>query len=87
MEDQTEGMRRLMVDGLNRQVESNDEEAERSRLEKLHGKVWNTVELTLDFKVHAFLAPFVMVTEKKTGQKGMMSFQHMPRFYFDFVPR
>jgi hypothetical protein len=35
--------------------------------------------------VHSFLAPFVVVTEKATGEKGTLEFTHMPRFYFNFI--
>uniref|UniRef100_A0A6M3LQY6 Uncharacterized protein n=1 Tax=viral metagenome TaxID=1070528 RepID=A0A6M3LQY6_9ZZZZ len=57
---------------------------EREELEKEHGKVWNTKELIKDFEVISFLAPFVEVKEKSTGEKGSMMFQHNPRFYFAF---
>ena len=46
---------------------------------------WTTAELTQDFTVHSFLAPFVFVTRKADGQRGVMEFTHSPRLYFNFV--
>jgi hypothetical protein len=86
MSDPTEGFRRQAVAAINSRVESDDDAAERARLEPIHGEVWNTRELTEAFEVHSFLAPFVLVTRKSDGQKGLLAFQHMPRFYFDFTP-
>ncbi len=55
---------------------------ERKQLEEMHGQVWSTDELTTDFKVESFAAPFVVCINKETGKKGTMMFQHRPRFYF-----
>ena len=59
---------------------------ERVQLEKIYGQVWNTKELTRDFEVKAFLAPYVSVKKKDTGENGTLLFQHKPRFYFEFNP-
>jgi len=59
---------------------------EREALETKHEQVWNTKELHEDFKVISFLAPFISVVKITTGEKGTMSFQAIPRYYFDFVP-
>lgn len=82
--DDTENIRREMVYEINSQVESDDEQAERTRLEALHGKVWSTNELSDDFEVLGFMAPFVVVRRKSDGKKGSLEFQHLPRFYFNF---
>lgn len=60
---------------------------EREALEAAHGKgnVWDTQELTAAFTVHGFAAPFVSVTRKDDGKRGVLTFQHHPRFYFNFV--
>ena len=47
------------------------------------GNVWNTDELIKDFEVIAFGAPFVEVHNRQTGKRGLMTFTHMPRFYYD----
>jgi hypothetical protein len=47
---------------------------------------WSTSQLTEEFDVIGFLAPFVMVRRKSDGVKGTMTFRHSPRVYFDFVP-
>jgi len=57
---------------------------DRTILERVFGQVWDTEQLQKDFEVQGFLAPFVTVTRKADGAKGSMTFQHMPRFYFDF---
>ena len=57
----------------------------REELEELYDDVHDTSELTAAFKVHAFSAPYVHVTEKATEREGSMLFQATPRFYFGFV--
>ena len=46
---------------------------------------WNTQELSRDFTVHGFMAPFVVVTRKADGVKGTLEFTHNPRWYFGFT--
>jgi hypothetical protein len=86
MTDETEGIRRVMVAGINGAVESNSEVTERARLEKEYGvgNVWDTSEISRDFKVIGFMAPFCVVERKSDGVKGSVEFQHSPRFYFNF---
>ena len=76
--DETEEYRR----GL--QGEINSLQASREILEKEVGQVWNTDELSVDFEVVSFLAPFVSVRRKSDSKEGTMMFQHSPRFYFSF---
>jgi len=59
--------------------------ANRIELEKTYGKVWDTSELSNDFDVRGFMAPYVVVFRKSDSVKGSLSFQHSPRFYFDFI--
>ena len=84
MSDPTEYHRRVAVGVLNSDVKSNDPTDERVRLEEIYGQIWDTKELMRDFEVTAFLAPFVSVKKKDTGEIGTLLFQHMPRFYFHF---
>lgn len=84
MNDPTENFRRKEVANINGTVESGDKAAERSRLVTEYGQVWDTEELSRDFAVEGFLAPFVVVRRKTDGVRGSLSFQHQPRFYFDF---
>ena len=67
-----EGLRREMVAEINSQVQSDDSITERQRLETVEGQVWNTQELSTDFEVLGFLAPFVTVRRKvdKVKVKG-----------------
>lgn len=76
--DETEALRRLLVG------EINSYPTERAALEAQYGQIWNTEELTRDFNVLGFLAPFVRVVRKADGMRGLMSFQHRPRYYFCF---
>lgn len=80
MNDNTEDIRRKMIEDINR--DPNGREA----LEKEYGQVWDTNELSRDFEVLGFLAPFVIVRRKSDGVKGSLKFQHSPRFYFSFEP-
>jgi hypothetical protein len=58
----------------------------REALEAQHGKVWSTEELSRDFEVIGFMAPYIAVRRKSYGKKGSLEFQHNPRFYFAFKP-
>ena len=78
MKDETEDIRRGMVAVLN------DAAAERAELESRVGKTWDTTELSQEFEVLGFMAPYVVVRRKSDGKKGSMLFQHSPRFYFGF---
>lgn len=79
MSDETENIRREMVQAINAEPGS------REALELQYGKVWATQELSEEFEVKGFMAPFVVVKRKSDGKMGSLTFQHMPRFYFNFV--
>jgi hypothetical protein len=64
MSDPTEAIRRQRV------AEINAVPGSREALEQQHGQVWNTDELTRDFEVIGFLAPFVAVRRRSDGVKG-----------------
>lgn len=74
----TETIRRAMVATINA------EPGPRELLELEYGQVWDTGQMTKDFDVLGFGAPFVVVQRKSDGQKGSLMFQHNPRFYFSF---
>ena len=80
MSDPTEATRRALV----KEINSNPDE--RAALEATHGQVWDTKELSQDFNVKGFMAPFVVVERKSDGVKGSLEFQHNPRFYYGFSP-
>ena len=58
---------------------------ERKDLEKQVGKVWDTTEMSQEFTVEGFMAPYVVVKRESDGKRGSLEFTHMPRFYFNFV--
>ena len=66
-------------------VESHDPQAERTRLEAQYGQVWDIGQLSQDFEVIGFMAPYVVVRRRLDGRKGSLEFQHHPRLYFNFV--
>lgn len=70
MSDPTEGIRRELVHAIN------------SGVIPPEGREWTTEELTAEFEVIGFLAPFVAVKNKATGKKGTLLFRHNPRVYF-----
>ncbi len=80
MHDPTETLRRQRL------AEINIEPGSRKALERQYGQVWETSELSGEFEVLGFMAPYVVVRRKSDGQKGSLEFQHDPRFYFNFVP-
>lgn len=85
--DPTECSRRSGVAIVNGNVLSDDPVSERARLEERYGKgnVYTTAEMTAAFNVAGFAAPFVIVTRRADGKRGTLTFQHSPRFYFDFT--
>ena len=83
--DPTEEVRRNRLAELSGAVESQNPTTERQHLEAQHGQVWDTPELSNDFEVIGFMAPYVVARRKSDGRKGSLEFQHMPRFYFNFV--
>jgi hypothetical protein len=78
MNDNTESIRRGLVDDVNAQPGS------REALEAEYGQVWDTNQLSQDFEVTGFMAPYVVVKRKADGVVGSLMFQHSPRFYFKF---
>ena len=76
--DPTEDVRRSLVAEINCQA------AERASLEGQYGQVWSTSELSNDFEVLGFAAPFVVVKRKADNQIGSLMFQACPRYYFSF---
>jgi hypothetical protein len=81
MTDSTESIRRSMV------AEINHEPGSREALESQHGQVWSTDQMSEDFDVLGFMAPFIGVVRKSDNVKGSLMFQHSPRFYFGFQPK
>jgi len=79
MTDETEMERKRRL------IEINTESADRDALSRKHGQVWNTAELTTEFEVLGFMAPYVVVRRKQDGCKGSLEFQHSPRLYFNFA--
>lgn len=69
------------------QEEINSNPKTREELEERFGvdQVWDTDQLRAEFDVQGFAAPFCVVTRKKDGVKGVLAFQHWPRFYFAFA--
>ena len=80
MSDPTETIRCEMV------AEINAAQGTREYLEEKYGKVWDTNQLQEEFEALGFMAPVIVVRRRADGQKGSLTFQHSPRFYFDFQP-
>ena len=73
------------TDRKRRLIEINAESGGRNALSAEYGQVWNTAELTADFEVLGFMAPYVVVRRKRDGCKGSLEFQHSPRLHFNFA--
>ena len=54
----------------------------RKELEAEYGQTWTTEEMTADFTVSMFAAPYVIVTRLSDGVRGSLLFRHHPRVYF-----
>ena len=78
MNDPTESVRRELVTLINANP------SEREVLEKERGQVWNTEEVSKDFEITGFMAPYVVVIRRSDNIKGTLEFQDMPRYYYDF---
>lgn len=77
-EDPTEEVRMVMTAVINALA------GEREKLEQQYGQVWDSDELSRDFDVLAFLAPYVAVRRRSDGKAGTLLFQHSPRYYWGF---
>ena len=86
MNDIATELRKANVAIIASEVASDDPVKERARLATIHGadNVWNTSELQDKFRVLGFAAPFCVVQDKATNEKGTVEFQHSPRFYFNY---
>ncbi len=78
--DETEMLRRKRI------AEINNDDLTREALEAKHGKVWSTDEMMEEFEAIGFMAPYVVVRMRSTGEKGSLEFSHSPRYYFNFQP-
>lgn len=65
-------------------VRINGEASDRATLEARYGQVWSTDELSREYEVVGFLAPYAVVKRRSDGVMGSVAFQHHPRFYFAF---
>ena len=50
------------------------------------GQRWTTAEMTRDFQVVGYAAPFVVVRRRSDGRRGSLEFVHQPRTYFAWQP-
>ncbi len=69
-----------------RRLQLNSRAASREELEARYGQVWAPNDLSSEFEVVGFAAPYVVVRRKQNGTMGSLEFQHHPRFYFNFEP-
>ena len=69
-DDQTEELRKERIVKLN--------------LEAQYGRLLTTTELTSDYDVLGFMAPYVVCRRLSDGKKGTFEFLHSPRFYFNW---
>lgn len=83
MNDETEAPRKARLIELNQDL-TEDEKARLIELQERYGQVWTLAQLREEYEIIGFMAPFVVVKNRKTGEKGSMEFVHMPRFYFNY---
>jgi hypothetical protein len=46
------------------------------------GECWSTEEVTQEFDILGFMAPYCVAVRKETGKKGALAFVHRPRIYY-----
>lgn len=51
-----------------------------------NGPTMTRDEATAKYDFIGFAAPFVVVVDRATGQRGTLEFKHAPRVYFNFQP-
>lgn len=76
MHDPTETIRRQLVPDMPVELRAafhNDE------------PIWTTAQMTDEFEVLGFQAPYVAVKRKSDGIKGSLMFTHSPRYYFGWL--
>lgn len=78
---QCEDLRRILTPAVNMV----GKDLNRVELEAAHGQVWNTEELTKEFEVQGFQAPYVVVRRRSDNKVGSLMFLHNPRYYFNWV--
>lgn len=71
--DPTEDLRRAMVPEMPAELQARLDAGE---------QVWTTTEMTVEFAVEGFMAPFVVVRRRSDNAKGTLMFTHQPRWYF-----
>jgi hypothetical protein len=74
MTDATEGTRRAMLAAGQPAAD----------LAAGQGRTWTTQQLTADFEVQGYMAPFVVVRRRSDGAVGSLEFTHNPRIYFSW---
>ena len=51
---------------------------------QIKDRSWTTEELSQEFDVLGFAAPYVLVERKEDSKKGSLQFKHSPRIYFNW---
>jgi hypothetical protein len=66
-------------------IDGKTEDEARAALEAKYGAVYDTRQMQEHFTAHFFAAPAIGVTRKSDGVRGLLTFTHRPRFYYNFV--
>jgi hypothetical protein len=68
--------------------ENDMEASRRAELEKEYGPddVFDTEQLREKFEVEGFGGGICVVRRRADGVRGSLDFDHMPRFYYRFIP-
>ena len=84
--DEADALRKQRLVAINTAVRDLIEEEARRQLQATYGRVYDTRELSAEFEVLGFMAPYAVVRRKSNGMLGSLEFTHSPRFYFAFSP-
>jgi hypothetical protein len=80
--------RKLEVAAMNAILRDTPDDEVYAELVSQYGRanVWGTASLLEHYEVVQFQAPYVLVRRRSDGLEGLMAFNHLPRYYYDFRP-
>jgi hypothetical protein len=67
-------------------LETGRPHADLAEAQEAKEQTWTTEQMTEDFEVLGFAAPFVVVRRRSDGALGSLEFTHHPRVYFGWQP-
>ena len=87
MIDPTENARKIHMVLINEGYAENEIDRYNELIDQYgENNVWSSDQISKEFSIEGFMAPYVVGTRKCDNVRGSLTFTHSPRFYFDFIP-